>query len=151
MTEIRQNRDRKRDEYRKEVDQITKEKEDCESRNSEIINETHKLRRQTQEIIDRVEANRRAFSEEASKAEKILTDLSTNVKSYHKALFNYIPIEFDDGDDDDDDDNEIGDDDDNDYDNDGEANHGYGGLTFRTGNEGNIGTTSEDERDDIYI
>lgn len=129
----------------------------CESHNSQMISETNKLRQQTQEINNRIEANRRVFAEEASKAEKMLADLSANVKLYHKTLFNYIPIEFNDDDDNNNDDDinidggNVNDDNGEFEEDDDDNGNRYGGLRFRTGNEGNIGSTSEDERDDIYI
>lgn len=95
-----------------------------------------------------------------SRAEKILEDLSANVKTYHNALFGYIPIEYSDGNSSNDNGNSGGDDDDDDdeidanVDANGGVNYGNsGGMMFRTGNEGNIGTTSDDDDNngDIYI
>lgn len=132
-----------------EIERLGKEKEKCESHNSEVIGKTQELRQQTQEINARIEASTRAFAEEASRAEKILSDLSANVNSYHRALFNYIPIKFENDDDDDNNDIDINNDDDDDDDDDDMGE--YGNLNYRRGNEGNIGATSEDERDTNYI
>lgn len=156
MEEIRQNRNKKRGEHLEEIKKLNKEKEESESRNSDVIAKTQELIQQTKEINGRTEARARAFSEEARKAEKILADLSANVNSYHRALFSYIPIKIEENDIYDD--VTIGnndyddDDDDEDMDEDmADVNNEYGRFNFRRGNEGNIGTTSEDEKDDIYL